>query len=271
MIVDCHTHWGICWGDRDGRDPAKWLAVLDRAGVTRAIVLGHRGLVDQSEIVRDHDDVAAICAASGGRMIQFLTVHPGQGKRAVAEAVRCLDQLGAGGMKFHPWLQGASISQPTMDELAELAAERGVPMLFHDGTPCYSMPSQVAGLARRHPRTTVVLGHGGLLELWREGIAAVQRHPNLWVCLCGPPAAACREYFRVCDPARLLWGSDFGFGWADPIAYRLGVLRSLGLSDHMLHAVLADNPARLLSCTSPKSKPCVDARPTKETNGRHNP
>lgn len=246
MIVDCHTHWGICWADRDAHDPSKWLAVLDRHGVTHALVLSHRGLVDSAQIARDHDDIAAACAASGGRMIQFLSVHPAQGKRAVEEAVRGLDRLGARGLKFHPWLQGASISQPTMDELAELAADRGVPLYFHDGTPCYSMPSQVAGLARRHPRTTVVLGHGGLLELWREGIAAVRRHPNLWACLCGPPAAAHREYFRRCDPARLLWGSDFGFGWADPIGYRLGVIRALGLSESVLHTVLATNPARLL-------------------------
>ncbi len=249
-VVDCHTHWGIGWGDRDGRDPARWLAVLDRYGVTRAIVLGHRGIADKCETVRDHDDVAAVCAKSGGRMIQFLTVHPSQGRAALDEAVRGLGQLGAKGMKFHPWMQGESISQPTMDALAELAEERDVPLFFHDGTPCYSMPSQVAGLAKRHPRTTVVLGHGGLLELWREGIAAMRRLENVWVCLCGPHRAAFLEYFRQCDHGRILWGSDFGFGWADPIGYRLGVLRSLGLGDALMARVLATNPARLLKLSA---------------------
>lgn len=246
MMVDCHTHWGIGWGDRDGRDPARWLATLDKHGVTHAVVLGHRGIVDKGETERDHDDVAAVCARSGDRMIQFLTVHPSHGRRAVDEAVRCLDQHGARGMKFHPWMQGESVSEPTMDELAELAAERDVPLFFHDGTPCFSMPSQIAGLAQRHPRTTVVLGHGGLLELWREALAAVRRHANLWICLCGPPAVAFRECFRTCDPARIVWGSDFGFGFADPIAYRLGLIRSLGMDEAVLHAVFAENPTRLL-------------------------
>jgi predicted TIM-barrel fold metal-dependent hydrolase len=93
----------------------------------------------------------------------------------------------------------------------------------------------------------VVLGHGGLLELWREGIDAVRRCPNVWACLCGPHAAAHREYFQRCDHSRLLWGSDFGFGFSDPIDYRLGLLRSLGLAERTLDTVLADNPARLLN------------------------
>lgn len=246
MIVDCHTHWGIVWGDRDGRDPSHWLATLDRYGITHAIILGHRGLVDKAATTRDHDDISAVCSNSNGRMIQFLSVHPGQGRKAVDEAVRCIDKLGARGMKFHPWLQGETVSQLIMDELAELAADRGVPLFFHDGTPCYSMPSQIAGLARRHPRTTVVLGHGGLLELWRESIEAVRRHRNVWVCLCGPHMAAFREYFQRCDHERILWGSDYGFGWSDPIGYRLDLIRSLGLSERTLSSVLTGNPSRLL-------------------------
>ncbi|HVF10829.1 MAG TPA: amidohydrolase family protein [Abditibacteriaceae bacterium] len=246
MIFDCHTHWGIVYGDRDGHDPTAWLQVLDRYNISHAIVLGHRGIADAGETVRDHDDVAAVCAQSGGRMIQFLTVHPSQGNKAIDEAVRCLDQHGARGMKFHPWIQGATVAQPVMDELAELAAARGVPLYFHDGTPSYSMPSQMAGLARRHPRTTIVLGHGGLLEHWREGIDAVRRCANVWACLCGVHPAAIREYIKSCDLARLLWGSDFGFSFSDPIAYRLGMMRSLGLPEAVLQSMFTDNPCRLL-------------------------
>jgi len=246
MIFDCHTHWGIVYGDRDGHDPSAWLQMLDRYNVSHAIVLGHRGIVDAGETAHDHDDVAAVCARSGGRMIQFLTVHPSQGNKAVDEAVRCLDQHGARGMKFHPWIQGETIAQPVMDELAELAAARGVPLYFHDGTPSYSMPSQMAGLARRHPRTTVVLGHSGLVEHWREGIDAVRRCPNVWACLCGVHPAAIREYIKSCDVSRLLWGSDFGFSFSDPFAYRLGMMRSLGLADAVLDNMFTANPGRLL-------------------------
>jgi len=245
-IFDCHTHWGSVFTDRDGLNPVLWLEMLDRYGISHAIVLGHRGLFDAGETARDHDDIAAVCAASGGRMIQFLSVHPSQGKKAVDEAVRCLDTYDVRGMKFHPWVQGETISQPTMDDLAELAAERNVPLYFHDGTPCYSLPSQMAGLARRHPRTTVVLGHGGLLEYWREGIAAVERCQNVWACLCGIHPAALREYVKRCDTSRLLWGSDFGFGFSDPIGYRLSLLQSLDLPADVMTAILTENPARLL-------------------------
>lgn len=245
MLIDCHTHWGICWADRDGHDPSRWLETLDRHDVTHAVVLSHRGLVLESEAARDHDDIAAACARSGGRMIQFASVHTGQGAAAVAEAERMIDKHGARGLKFHPWIQGQSVSQPTMDALAELAAARDVPLYFHDGTPAYSMPSQMAGIARRHPRTKVVLGHCGLLELWREALDAL-RLPNVWGCLCGPHTEAIRQFLNRADRSRLMWGSDFGFGWADPIDYRLGMFKAMKIDDATWQAIMADNPARLL-------------------------
>ena len=104
----------------------------------------------------------------------------------------------------------------------------------------------MAGLARRHPRTTVVLGHSGLLEHWREGIEAIRRCPNIWACLCGVHPAAIREYVKSCDHSRLLWGSDFGFGFSDPIAYRYGMMYELDLPSGVLQAILTDNPSRLL-------------------------
>ena len=55
------------------------------------------------------------------------------------------------GVKLHPWLQGFSAHEPGLDPLCEVAAAAGVPILFHDGTPPFSTPLQLASLARRHP------------------------------------------------------------------------------------------------------------------------
>jgi predicted TIM-barrel fold metal-dependent hydrolase len=246
MIVDCHTHWGICFQQRDGRNPSKWLGAFDRNGIARAIVLPFAGLLDGAKIQSDNDDVAAVCAMSGGRMIPFCTVNSWFDNEALAETERCLSRLGHRGIKFHPWLQGQSTALSGMDRVCEMAAHYRVPILFHDGTPPYSLPSQIALLARRHPRTQIILGHCGLLDHWREAADALNRVENLWGCLCCPHPAAIQHIVRHCDRARLLWGSDYGFTFQEVIEYRLGLMDLIGMDSSTGQMIFQDNPARLL-------------------------
>lgn len=246
MIVDCHTHWGVPFQGRDGSNPKRWLSLLDEAGVTHAFVLPTSGLIDGARIVQDNNDVAAACAASGGRMVPFCTVNTWFQREAVAELRRCLGVLGFRGIKFHPWVQGLSVSSPVMDEVCEIAAAADVPILFHDGTPPFSLPSQMALLAQRHPRTRIILGHCGLFEHWREAIAAMRAAPNLWGCLCSPHTEALRQLMQRCDRSRLVWGSDHGFTLDNFYPYRRGLMDLIGLSDADRTALYEENPRRLL-------------------------
>lgn len=246
MIFDCHTHWGDCFTERDGLNPARWLAMLDRYGVTHAFVLPFAGLLHGAKIIQNNDEIAAACKASGGRMIPFCTVNTWYRDDALTELQRCLQALQFRGIKFHPWLQGAPVTSVIMDDVCEIAEAHNVPILFHDGTPPFSLPSQVAVLARRHPRVRMILGHCGLLEHWREAIATLNSSPNVWGCLCGPYPAAMRQIFSRCDHQRLIWGSDFGFSFSDLMGYRLNIMDKLGIGDDVKEAVFNNNPLRLL-------------------------
>ncbi len=246
MIVDCHTHWDLSWQQRDGLDPTKWLAVLDQHGITHAVVLPTKGLLDGGRIAQDNDDVTTVCAKSNGRMIPFCTVNVWFRDEAMAELQRCLADLRFRGVKFHPWLQGCSVSSPVMDEVCEMAAAYDVPILFHDGTPPFSLPSQMALLAKRHPKTTIVLGHCGLFEHWREAIAAMRSAENLWGCLCSPHLAGLRQLYQHADRSRLVWGSDQGYSLADTYQYRWPLMKLLSLTDAQAHTMFETNPQRLL-------------------------
>ena len=246
MIVDSHTHWGMCWEDRDGSDPSEWLKVLDRHGVDKAALMGHRGLTRNADIRRSNDIVKEACVRSDSRLIPLATVHPDFGDESVRELERCVAELDMRGLKLHPWLQGFSLSSPVMDDLAAACGRLGVPVVFHDGTPCYSMPEQVGGLALRFPGTTFVLAHGGLLELWRSAISFAVRCPNLFITCCGPHYAAIREIVATVDENRILWGTDFGFGWSDPIAYRKGIVDSVDMPPKTRAKIMGGNAARLL-------------------------
>jgi hypothetical protein len=133
-----------------------------------------------------------------------------------------------------------------MDRVCDMAANYDIPILFHDGTPPYSLPSQIALLARRHPRTRIILGHCGLLEYWREAAEALDVAENLWGCLCGPHTAGMKHIIQRCDVTRLLWGSDFGFSFNNCFDYRFDVMKTLELDEPTRRAILQDNPARLL-------------------------
>jgi uncharacterized protein len=153
------------------------------------------------------------------------------------------------GIRLHPWLKGFSSHEPGLDAVCETAAAHGIPVLFHDGTPPFSTPLQLASLARRHRKTAIVLGHGGLHDLWREAIAAVQSNENVHLCMCGTPGYAMRAIVRRCPPERLLFGTDGGLR-AEPMpryaVLRIRQLDELGLNDALREAILETNPRRLL-------------------------
>ena len=245
MIIDTHTHWGMCWEDRYGADPTEWLRVLDHHGVDMAALMGHRSLSRNADIRRSNDIVKETCDRSGGRLIPLATVHPDFGAESVRELERCLRDLSMRGLKLHPWLQGFSLASPVMEDLAEVCGKFGVPVVFHDGTPCYSMPEQVGGLALRFPGTTFVLAHGGLLELWRSAASFARRCPNLFITLCGQHCAAIREIVATVDENRILWGTDFGFGWLDPIGYRKGIVDIVEMPPETRAKIMGWNAARL--------------------------
>jgi len=245
MIIDCHTHWGMCWADRDGDDPSRWLAALDAYGIDRAFLMGHAGMVHQDRSKADNDTVARIAAKTGGRLIPIASAWPQMGRAGVDEVRRCVEHLGMKGLKLHPWLQGFSTADPVLGDMCGLAGELNVPVFFHDGTPCYSLSEQIAGLARRFPSTTFVLGHAGLLWNWRSALEAC-RQPNVWICLCGPHRRAMETLCDRADPDRIVWGTDYGFGFADSIRYRLGLIRSARIAEAVREKVLGVNALRLL-------------------------
>ena len=245
MIVDCHTHWASCWQERDRGDPSEWLGVLDRHGVHGAFLMGTAGLFRLDLCKNDNDTVAAVAARAPERLIPLGSAWPQLGKAGLEEVRRCILQLRMKGLKFHPWVQGFSTADPVFGEMCALAGELRVPVFFHDGTPCYALSEQVAGLARRFPSTRFVLGHSGLLWEWRSAIMAAKR-PNVWLCLCGPHMRAIEIMCNQCDPDRILWGTDFGFSFADTVAYRLELFQRAQLADSLKEKILGENPVLLL-------------------------
>lgn len=252
-MIDFHTHtpawrtasWlaGAAFGVED------FVSFMDGAGIDRAVVLSHDGLFDPTP--ESNDDLAAFVGAAPDRLAGFGTVavrRPG----AAAEVDRMCTELGLVGLKLHPWLQGFSMHERVLDEVCEtLLGHRGI-LLCHDGTPPYATPAQIAALARRHPRLPVVLGHGGLHDLWREALALTVETPNLYLCVCGTPPYAARRILADAPADRVLFGSDAGLSdkpSQDYAVARVAEIDGWGITEGQRQAMLVDNPARLLAGT----------------------
>jgi len=242
-VIDFHVHQP----SKDAYGPDEFVAGMDTLGVDVSVVFTYDGLLHPSPAA--NDSLARFVAAAPERLVAFATVDP-RDPGAGGEIERCVREHGMRGVKLHPWLQGFSAHEPGLQAVCESAAALGVPVLFHDGTPPFSTPLQLASLARREPRTTIVLGHGGLHDLWREAIAAVATTDNVHLCMCGTPGYAMRAIVARCPLERLLFGTDAGLR-AEPVQRyaRLRILQldELGLDDPQRRAILKLNPRRLLA------------------------
>jgi uncharacterized protein len=246
MIIDCHTHYGIGWVDRDGDNASQWLEIPAQYNIRRFFLFGHYNLVRQDKVQEDNNRLAKLAQTHPENFIPVASVFPQNGSAALEEVQRCFSELGIRVLKFHPWIQGFNINDPVFLQICELAGELNMPVIFHDGTPPYTLPEQISGLARCRPKTTFVLGHSGILWSWRSALQAMRRQ-NIWLTLCGPHMRAFEIFCAKGDTDRILWGSDYGFGFSDPYSYRLNELLQAKINDQTKEKILGINPLRLLN------------------------
>jgi predicted TIM-barrel fold metal-dependent hydrolase len=109
-------------------------------------------------------------------------------------------------------------SDPLLDPIAALAAERGVPILQHAwqhrrrdvAGQEISDALDLAVLAGRHPRARFILAHIGGGGDWAHSLRALVDVPNVWVDLSG--SGVDRGMLDLCvecvGVGRLLWGTD---------------------------------------------------------------
>jgi hypothetical protein len=250
MIIDFHCHLGSWGGAVAPEDtPERTVGRLEKAGVGAALIMPFAGLYSNcSNHPEDNERVFRYCAGAPGRLFPAFTVNPLGGGAALDEVRRCAVERGAKVLKLHPWLQGFSISSPEMDAVAGLCRELGLALIFHDGSPVYSHPLQLARLCRDFPGLTIVSGHAGLGDLWREAIAAAQRYPDFVLCLSGPRELGLAEVIREVRPEQLCLGSDMSTSDRDDIVlwFRWAQLRKLTLPIEVKRAIEEETPARLL-------------------------
>jgi hypothetical protein len=216
------------------------------AGIDVTVILNYQGLFDGSP--HSNDCVADFISANPDRLIGFATVNP-RFPGAVAENRRMIRDLGLVGMKVRPWMQGISMMEPDMDRVCDVLEEEGAILLSDDGTPPYSMATQLSGLARGHLGLPVILGHGGLLDFWREAIVAAEETSNVYVCVASVSRFADRVVLERPPKDKVLFRTDAGLAPDGAQNYGPAWVRELagwGISAADIERITVTNPRRLI-------------------------
>jgi len=216
--------------------------------IDAAAVMGWEVLFKLRNMYKCNNQLIQFCKKKPSRLIPVATVHLSERQKAINEVKRCVLDLGVKAFKFHPWTQGESVFCDTMYKICEFAGNNKIPLIFHDGTPPYSLPSQIGLLASMFPDTIFVLGHGGILHFWREALLVSSTFDNIYMTLCGQHPEAMQTICDKIPASRILFGTDYvGPGAEGYIEYRKKLVETLNLDTCKRKRIMSENAFKLFN------------------------
>jgi Predicted metal-dependent hydrolase of the TIM-barrel fold len=220
------------------------LDVMDTYGISKVWISPVTGLV--KDFKESNNNLYDFTRINPERFVMFCTVNPNYPEEVVSEIKRCVEVIGCKGLKLHPWLQAFSLSYKIVNEIVETCIENNLPIMFHDGTPPYSDCFQIASIAEAYPEAKIILGHAGLLDFYRNAVAAAKRFSNIYLCLCGPAIGDVKYILKEVDNNRLLFGTDFGSKSTRIIDDFIGIIDNAVENDVQKNKILYENACRLI-------------------------
>jgi predicted TIM-barrel fold metal-dependent hydrolase len=249
VIIDAHAHLNIAGPEVDQKELSLLLRRADAAGIERVVLIGSvipAGPQPNLEQVRaTNEQTMAAVAQRPDRLWGLCYVNPRHGEAARDEILRCVRDGPLRGVKL--WV-AALASDPTVEVVAEVARDLGVPILQHawdrtDVKPADASTSgDVAELARRYPDLRIQMAHMG--GVGYRGMNAVSELANVWVDTSGAqPVAGLVEYgLRRLGAERIVFGSDYP---VRDFAVKVAAVRSAGLDPAAGRAVWSENAQRM--------------------------
>jgi len=252
LIIDAHMHVGV-WDHPDflgrGCSVDEALDTMRLAGVDGGVMVPtdrceNQGLVDEMRRV-------AAERGFGGPLWFFAWVRAaGAGQPGVEDLAWVREHVReVSGLKIHPSLSRARVTDVCFAPALDLASEHGLVVMIHCGR-WQEMASYrfAVEAAQRYPRARFLLSHAGgdtpVLASAAARLVAEVGADNVWFELSG-----LREYWVVernvalLGAERYLMGSDYNL--AHPLMY-IGAVRGMDIEEEQKRALLGGNARRLL-------------------------
>lgn len=207
MIIDSHVHVdevpALGWMD----PPETILRLMDEAGIARAAIMTYTDAPASNE--RAIDYIAEAVAAHPQRFVGYARIHPWYGDRALGLLRRAINDLGFKGLKLHPVSNlSHPADEPTL-RLVRIAADLGVPVLYHCGDEGFSTPFELEYTARACPDAVVIFGHMGGYFHAEDAIEVARRNDNVYLETSAMPyPSQIRQAIHAIGPERVIFASD---------------------------------------------------------------
>ncbi len=222
------------------------LASMDANGIDRSVIAPVQPRTYRLE--PENEAIATTQARYPERFAGFCRVDPRQGEGAITELRRCVLRLGLRGLMLHPMEEGYTVSDAPAARLVREAGALGVPVFVAAGYPWLAHATQVRAVAEGAKETTIVMSHGGQINIsglaQADAFLAMEACKNLRI---GTNGVYRQDFLEECvaafGPERVLFASmapvfDQGF--------ELDRARSIGMDDRDRQLVLGENVARIL-------------------------
>ncbi|MEU6718092.1 amidohydrolase family protein [Nonomuraea sp. NPDC046802] len=246
-IVDAHAHAGpFSLFFIPDPDPASMVEVMDRCGVSLALISAHLGV--QLDTTAGNEATAAAVSRHPDRFLGYLVVNPWQDP--IAELERWEGDQRFRGMKIHPDQHAYPLTGPRYNAVWDFARTTGVPVLTHTwAASAYNDLPMLGDVADRHPDVDIIAGHaGGMPSGYDAAIAVAARFPNVTLEICSSRGHGdyVRRMVDEVGSGQVAFGSDFPFL---DLRVSLGRVLFASLASDDLAAVLGGTMRKLLSKT----------------------
>ena len=212
-----------------------------------------------------NDYVAGIVRKYPKQFIGFCSVDPWQGRKAIDEVRRSVEELGLRGAKFHPSLQEFFPNDRRFYPLWEACAQLNLPLLLHTGMTglgiglpggggvktkyCAPIP-YIDDLAADIPELTIIMAHPAFPWV-DEQLAVLLHKPNVVMDLSGYSPKYFQpqlvQYANTLLQDRMMFGSDYPSITPDRW---LGDFAEAPFREEVREKILRENAARLLGLSS---------------------
>ena len=242
MVIDIHAH---IWGGRIEESKQQLLKAIDVYKIHRVYVSALQSLnPDKEEIAYLNAEVYKFMQEQPEKIGGAVYLNPTHDNTMDVLKRACEEQ----GFEMVKLWVSTLADDPAVDPIMEYAGSIGVPVMMHallDSVrqhPTCSTGVHIANIARRHPKTKILMAHLG--SACCHGIPAIAHLPNVWCDMSGPSFHGEDINYTVekIGAERLLFGTDM----PGPYLTNYGQIMGADLTDAERELVFYKNAQKLL-------------------------
>jgi len=243
-IYDMHGHmgpWGAIYFPRG--ETGQMIGTMDECGVKLLVFSHHQALMAPE--IGNRASIEAV-RRYPERLRAYCVINPNYLEKAEADLASFEEHRDVFvGFKFLSDYHRVAITDERYRAALDYADRHELPVLMHTwgGSP-YDGAAQVRGLAERHGRAKLLLGHSCHGE-WDEAVRLARDFPNVFLELTAvfDDRGVLEKFAAEAGSERMLFGTDLP--WFDP-HQAVGALFSAHLSDEEIHNICHRNAEKLL-------------------------